>query len=381
MGNRVTSQTRFHLAFFLPSLVGGGAERVILTLIQEYCQRGHQVDLILAKATGVFLSEVPNSVRIYDCDADRVLFAIPALVRYLREKRPDSILSAMEHSNVATAAAVFISRVPVKLVLSTHTNLDSVMRNAKTIKARFTKYWIYPFYHYADRLVAVSAGVADGLVKLLNLSPKKISIIYNPVVTQQLLVNMTAKCNHEWFNSRDVPVIVAVGRLTEAKDYPTLIAAFAKAKSVRPLRLLILGDGELRGLLENFIDSLGLTKNDIQLHGFVDNPYSYMRSADLFVISSSWEGFGNVLAEALACGVKVVSTDYISGAREILENGRWGIIVPIGNINKLAEAIIDELSATNRVDASAYAQNHFGVKLIADKYLEILSPFSIAQYH
>lgn len=361
-----------HIAVFVPSLVGGGAERVILTLIQEFCDLGIRVDLILAKAQGVFLNQVPDSVRIYDCGTERVLYAVPKLIKYLRTERPKALLSAMEHANVAVGIAKLMSMVQVKLVFSTHTNIEKVIGNAKNFKEKLTKYWIFPFYHYADNIIAVSNGVAVGMARLLHLSKGKIKVIYNPIITKQLLAKAREEVTDIWLCDKTIPVIVAVGRLTAAKDYPTLIKAFSIVKAKVNIRMLILGEGELYKEISELISLQCQFDDSIKLLGFVDNPYSYIRAADLFVISSAWEGFGNVLVESLACGTKVVSTNYESGAAEILENGRWGVLVPVGDAGALANAILSSLNAGLPVGATESVMARFDSINIARQYLEVL---------
>jgi glycosyltransferase involved in cell wall biosynthesis len=166
------------------------------------------------------------------------------------------------------------------------------------------------------------------------------------------------------------PVILAVGRLTLQKDFPTLIRAFARLRARRSARLVILGEGELRDELEALVAELGLTA-DVALPGFVDNPFSWMRGSALFVLSSAWEGFGNVLVEAMACGTPVVSTDCPSGPAEILENGKWGRLAAVGDAEALARAIAEALDDPNPPDVRARAA-FFSVERSVDAYLAIL---------
>jgi len=187
--------------------------------------------------------------------------------------------------------------------------------------------------------------VRGDLAQLMNVSRERITVIYNPSVVQaEVQAKAQAPLDHPWFKPDQPPVILAVGRLQVQKDYPTLIRAFALVRQTRPVRLLILGEGKERPLLEALVKELGL-EQDVSLPGFVLNPYAYMARAALFVLSSRWEGLPTVLIEALCCGAPVVSTDCPSGPREILRDGQYGPLVPVGGVNALARAIETTLAA------------------------------------
>jgi len=218
--------------------------------------------------------------------------------------------------------------------------------------------------------VAVSRGVADDLARLTGLPREKIQVIYNPVVTPELFVKAEEPLGHPWFAAGEPPVILGVGRLHEAKDFQTLIRAFALVRKKRVARLVILGEGEERPKLEALVRELGL-EEEVALPGFVDNPFKYMKRAGVFVLSSQWEGFGNVLVEAMACGTPVVSTACPSGPEEILENGRWGRLVSVGDVDALAEAIILTLDDKNHPDVARRALD-FGVQRAIDEYIRVL---------
>ncbi len=226
------------------------------------------------------------------------------------------------------------------------------------------------FYPWADEIVTVSNGVADDFASITGLRRERIQVIYNPVVTPEILEKAEEPLNHPWFTPGEPPVILSVGRLAKQKDYPTLIRAFALVHRECPARLMILGEGEERPKLEALIQELGLD-DDVSLPGFVDNPYAYMSRAAVFVLSSAWEGFGNVLVEAMAVGTPVVATDCPSGPAEILGGGKWGKLVPVGDIEKIAKAIIETLEDLNRPDVTKRAQD-FGIEKLVQNYLRVL---------
>jgi glycosyltransferase involved in cell wall biosynthesis len=201
---------------------------------------------------------------------------------------------------------------------------------------------------------------------------EKIKVIYNPVITPELFARAEEPLDHPWFRPGEPPVVLGVGRLTQAKDFPTLIRAFALVRKERPARLMILGEGEERPKLEALVRELRL-EEDVALPGFVDNPYKYMKRAAVFVLSSRWEGFGIVLVEAMALGTPVVATDCPSGPAEILENGKWGRLVPPGDPEALAKAILDTLEGgVSRVKATTNVQKRFSMIAIVEQYLKVL---------
>lgn len=359
------------IALYLPSLVGGGAEQVTVTLANELAERGFAVDLVLADASGPYLKEVSPAVRIVDLDAGRVLFSLPALVRYLRRERPRALLSGLHHANVVAVWAVRRARTPTVLVVAEHNTLtaSSAYRRRRIPSMPWLMRRAYP---RADAVVAVSKGVADDLAATLGLPRERVHVIYNPIVTDELLAMSRAPVDHPWCADGAPPMILAVGRLTEQKDFPTLIHAYARLRRRRSVRLVILGEGEARGELEDLIARLGLAE-DVYLPGFVDNPFAWMRQARLFALSSRWEGLPSVLIQAMACGTQVVSTDCPSGPAEILEGGRWGRLVPVGDAEALAAALDAALDDDEDVRAAVEIRaRDFSVEPSVLGYLAVL---------
>ena len=358
------------IALYLPSLRGGGAERVMVTLANGFAQRGYTVDLVLASAEGPYLEDVAANVRLVDLDTRRVSRSLPRLVRYLRRERPAALLSAMGHANVIAVLARWLAHVPTRVIVSERSNFSASRANAKSLGARLTgslMAWAYP---RADGVVAISCGVADDLARSIGLSRSSIDVVYNPVVTDDLHAKSLLSSEHPWLKPGEPPVILGVGRLTAAKDFSTLLLAFARLRQERMVRLLILGEGELRPQLTALVAELGL-QAEVDLPGFSRDPLPIMKHASLFVFSSAWEGFGNVLVEAMACGTRVVSTDCPSGPAEILEGGRWGRLVPVGDVDVLAESMASALDDQNPPDVAARAAE-FGVDRAVDGYLRVM---------
>jgi glycosyltransferase involved in cell wall biosynthesis len=360
--NDAAGSTR--IALFLPSLRGGGAERVMVTLGNGFCSRGFKVDLVLAKAEGPYLADVDPEVRIVDLKQDRVSRCLPALVRYLRRERPVSLLSGLNHVNVVAVCAVAISRIGTKLVLSEHNSIRRSFAGGG-IKARAMLAAMAITYPRADTVVAVSDGVAADLRDLLPGSARKVQTVYNPIVTKRLLEQAAETAS----GIPPGPVILAVGRLTRQKDFQTLIKAFSLLDETIVAKLVILGEGELRQELEKLAATLNISER-VVMPGFVSNPYAWMRAADLFVLSSAWEGLPTVLIEAMACGTPVVSTDCPSGPAEILEAGKWGRLVPVGDAERLSRAISETLAGQS-VDVRQRARD-FTAPIAIDRYLDLL---------
>jgi len=231
-------------------------------------------------------------------------------------------------------------------------------------------------YPTAKATIAVSEGVARDLVELLSLDRAAVLTLYNPITIDDFQVEAEEPLDDPWFAEGEPPVILGVGRLSAQKDFETLVRAFAVVRAQRPARLLILGEGTERPRIESLVSSLRLDEA-VRMPGFVMNPFKYMKRSSVFVLSSRWEGFGNVLVEAMACGVPVVSTDCPSGPAEILENGKWGRLVPVGDFGALADAVISTLASGRR---SACARAHdFDVESAVDGYLGVLLPIGKQQ--
>ncbi len=363
--------TKQHLAIYLPSLRGGGAERVMATLANAYSERGFAVDLVLAAAEGPYLKELSAKVRVVDLKAGRVTRSLPGLVAYLHRERPQAMLTALNHANVIAVLARFLARVPTRLVVSERNTLTEEATRNQGIATRVVHVlmrWLYP---HVDGILAVSEGAADALSCFANIPRQRIATVYNPYDLLTIQQRASDALDHPWFSPGSPPVVLGIGRLTAQKDFHSLIRAFTQLRTKRSARLMILGEGELRSDLQTLADSLGLGIQDFCLHGFVDNPFAYLARCDVFVLSSRWEGLPNVLIQALACGAPVVSTDCPSGPAEILENGQWGRLVPVGDVEALAQAMLDSLTEAEHPDVTTRAA-YFSVERAADEYLRIL---------
>jgi len=360
------------IAILVPDLRGGGVERVSLLLAREFLAHGCDVDLVLLRKHGVLLDQVPDEARVIDLQAPRIRQGFLPMVRYLRAHRPDALLASMWPLTSVAVLAAKVAGFRGKVVVSEHSALSRSpqAQGLPGLALRVSMKWVNG---RADTVVGVSDGVVDGL-HALGLAEDKGVTIYNPVEISTSTAIPAAWKDHPWLQVPGKSRLLAVGSLKPAKDYPTLIRSVRRlVDKGTPVRLLILGVGPLHGQLSAQRKELGLEEN-VFLGGFQADPTSFYRAAGLFVLCSAWEGLGNVIVEALAAGTPVVSTDCRSGPAEILENGKWGRLVPVGDDAALASAIDQALVATHDHEALQRRALEFAPEIAAGKYLELLFP-------
>ena len=279
------------------------------------------------------------------------------------------MIASQQHTIIAAIWARWLSRRKTRLVISQHNTLSAICKAHK--KLALVPFLARRFYRYADGIIAVSQGVADDLAEVAKIPRERITVIYNPVVTDEMLAAARKPADHPWFDAKDRPIVLAVGNLAKVKDFPTLLRAFRSLQHHFDARLVILGDGPERAALEVQIKTLGL-EGDVALPGFVDNPYAFMARSDVLVMSSAVEGFGNVLVEALACGCPVVSTDCPSGPSEILADGDFGSLVEIGDDDAMAAAIAKTLEAPVERERLRARAAVFSADRAVDRYLDLI---------
>ncbi|MEM6336083.1 MAG: glycosyltransferase [Bacteroidota bacterium] len=365
------------IALFIPYLCAGGAERVTLNVAEGLLSAGYAVDLVVAHADGDYLDQVPSGVRLVDLKSPRVLTSFLPLVRYFKSERPVAMLSALDHANLIAIWARAFSGVDCRLVVAVHSTLSADKEASPRWQDKLVPALVRRFYRKADAIVTVSKSARADFLEQTNLPAGRVHAIYNPVLRPKVFEQGRLLANHPWFEQSTDPVILAVGRLTAAKDYPTLLNAFAQVRKTRSARLLILGEGEERVALEQQATRLGLDADTFQMPGFVSNPYAYMRAADLYVLSSIWEGLPTALIEALALGTPVVSTNCKSGPGEILNDGAYGRLVRPSSPELLAEAILDALGEEPTA-VQEEALDRFRVPAATMAYLKLLRPASTA---
>lgn len=358
------------IALFVMNLEGGGAERVAVWLAQGLAIKGHTVKMMLLQAKGTYLEQglLPTEVEIIDLHSSRVRYGLWSLIKALRRHKPDAIVSFGFDTNILSTLARFFVKIP-KLILSEHNHASLALKNYTIIQRSVFSLLMRCLYRFSDNIVAVSKGVGENL-KYFNIPTQKINVIYNPIDIASIKIKSKETLHQPWFESKEIPVILAVGRLEPQKNFPLLLDAFALVQQKTPCRLMILGEGKLRPELEQKITALGL-QNHVNLHGFAANPFAYMARSDLFVMSSDYEGLPTVMIEAMACGCPIVSTDCPSGPAEILENGKNGTLVPVGDAKALAEAILTNLTSPNKnvVERAEF----FSVERAVNQYLDLIN--------
>ncbi|MBN1556665.1 MAG: glycosyltransferase [Lentisphaerae bacterium] len=330
----------FRFACFIDALRGGGAEENAVKRVQGLTARGMRIELVVARAHGPNRARA-GTLRVVDLGSRSVPVVVWRLIAYLRRERPDVLAAS---NMIAILAAIFAVKCfsrRTRLIAEQNTvlsrQLEHERRHSDRLAIRLASRLVPLLYPLADIWVAVSRGVAEDLVRSLRLDAARVRTIYSPGITPDLQKLRHETPAHAWFRE-PVPVIVSAGRLSRVKDYPTLLHAFQWVRRKRPVRLIILGEGPERKRLETLIDRLEL-RDAVDLHGYVDNPFSFMNRAAVYVQASRHEGMGNALVQALACGCRVVSTDSPGGAREVLRAGRYGEFVAVGDAAGMAEAI------------------------------------------
>ncbi len=357
------------ICFFPGTLALGGIGKVFVNLIQEYASRGVEVHVYLTKKEGEFLSQLPANVRVFE-GSGRALTSIVSFIKYLRREKPQAVLSAREFLNIVNIFCCLFTSNKTKPVVSLHTNQtaenNANPNNPSLYKNPYFLTLAKVLYKIPEKFVAVSGGVADDFSFRMGVKRKKIKVIYNPVYSpaeEEVISNPV----FDQFISNGKKFIISVGRFTHAKDHPTLIKAFSLVREKMDISLILLGEGPLREEIEALIAQYSLQKH-VLLLGFVSNPSYYIKRAEALVVSSRFEGFGNVIVEGLGVGTPIVSTDCPSGPSEILEKGKYGKLVPIENPAALAQGIIESLQTTYNPAILINRAKDFSISRIADQY-------------
>ena len=377
-----TGSSRRRVAFLCSSLPQGAHQQVFITLANALSEQGEQVDLV-APRVDADVDSLSSRVRVVDLKARAtripwvsakrrrwLLASTPEIARYLRTERPKTVFGGGLYNNLAALAARQWSGVDTRIVVVEGNPLSKTIRNPGRIKI-FAPSLVRRLYPRADGWVGTSSDVSQDIADLGEIRRERVVTIGNPVLTPELLARIEEPLEHPWFGPGCPPVILGVGRLAVQKDFSTLIRAFAQLRTQRSVRLLILGEGRCRQELEGLVSSLGL-QDDVSLPGFVENPLSYMKHASVFALSSIYEGFGNVLVEALAARCPVVSTRCPGGPAEILDEGRYGALVPTGNPEALSDALGEALGQSpDRERLRARAEDYTPAS-IAQRYAALI---------
>ena len=353
------------IAFIIPHLEGGGVAVVVIDLCNELSRRGYSVDLLALKGSGPLKDRASRAVRIIDLDRHRARYALPRLLKYMIAAKPDVMVGVVPHVNLLVILASLLMVFGRPRVIATEQ--AALKASSTTWRDRLLLFLLRAAYRVPSKVVCCSEGIRRELIEDLGLPERQVETIHNAVVGPQALADLERSAEDPWLSASEDPLIVTVGRLHPQKDQETLLRAFAKVVERRPARLLILGEGEVRAALEALAAELGVSQR-VHLPGHVSDSLAQMNAADLFVLSSRFEGLPTVLIEALLCGLPIVSTDCEHGPREILEGGRYGTLVPVGDVEALAAAMLRALAAAPDPEGQRRRAMEFTVAQAASRY-------------
>lgn len=361
------------IAFFIPSLRGGGAERMFARMATHFTELGHSVDMVvMSSANSEYQEELSEKVRMVDLKTPRLWTSLPAFRRYCLEEKPDVVISAMPLANGIAAWVMRLMKAPPRLVITEHNAISMAFGDLDVPKYRPLMWLIRPSYRWADAAVGVSEGVAKRLRRMAGLAPNRVYSIPNPAWAPDIETHAnSAASTHGWLEDKRVPIIISAGRMEAQKDFANLLRAFSKVRSRRLAKLVIIGEGSQRRQLEALAIELGIDQ-DLAMPGFQKNPFVWFAKADVYGMSSIHEGLPTVLIECMACGTPVVSTDCPSGPSEILEGGVYGPLVPVGDHAALAEAIEQQLDNPISVDWLKARAREFSIEASCSAYWDLI---------
>jgi glycosyltransferase involved in cell wall biosynthesis len=343
------SNPRKKILFITTAMSGGGAERCVVEIINNLDRLRYAPELALFRKEGPYLSAISDDIPIHKlagCNTGyKSTLRTRKIIRELIDATaPDVIMSHLFPVNLSLLRSIILhkKRIP-PVIVTEHNNLTRNLNKKHPVKKTLNSLEMKLTYQFADKIVCVSKGIRDNLVEY-GLDENKINVINNPIDIEHIIKTFKSTESQSLTKKQqEVKQIVAAGRLIDQKAYSDLIHAFSLVQKSVQSKLTILGEGELRPVLEKQIKDLNLDEF-VEMPGFVNNPWSIIHDADLYVLSSHWEGFGNVIIEAMACGTPIVSTDCDYGPREIITKKEDGILVPVGDIKALSRAMLSVLT-------------------------------------
>jgi glycosyltransferase involved in cell wall biosynthesis len=366
------------LAFFIQDLGGGGAEKIVVQLVNAFAENGSKVDLIRQDVTGVYVKDLSPQVNSIVIGSRSPFRTIVFLYKYLKHTNPQVLFTSLEKSSLLGIIAAWCARYR-KVVPSVHIDLNAYVTLDHQLRRRLLRAIVAVFYRYSARVVVVSKGTGDALRRVLG--PRvPIDVIFNGFDIENLRKQSREGVTLPFATDKAVPVFISCGRLTRQKGFDILLHAFALIRQEMPARLIILGHGPLKETLVLLGQELNIS-DDLYFPGFVSSPAAWFGRSDVFVLSSRAEGFGNVLVEALAAGIRIVSTDCPSGPAEILQSGQYGQLVPVDDVKALAAAMKSALIHGQgyellNASAQAYIQEYFSIKSMTDGYARVAASFA-----
>ena len=359
--------TSSRIAVFFATSGRSGVDRLLINLLPELVRQGYAVDLLHVRGHGPDPDALTPDVRVVDLGASHALSALPGLVRYLRRERPDTLFSGKDRINRVAFLARRLAGVPLRQVFRYGTTPSVALPRRRWPERVLQARSLPRLYRRADRVLTPSEGVRADLVACYGVPGDRVRALPSPVLPESLLTTEQSRPDHPWFDAGEPPVVLGVGELSRRKDFATLVRAFARLRSEREARLVLVGQGGEHGHLAALARELGVAE-DMDLVGFQANPYPFMAHASVLALSSRWEGLGFVLVEAMALGTPVVATDCPSGPRELLDEGRIGPLVPVGDSTALADALAGVLEAPPDMQALRRAAAPYGITAASSAY-------------
>lgn len=365
------SNCKREITIFMPNLFSGGAERMTLNLVAGFIDRGINVTLLLATPVVKLKKYIHPNVNVVHLNCKRTLYSIPKLAWYIKKHKPKNLLSHINRANRVALIAALLIRSDTRVHVVEHNTVSVRISNYSIIPKLLILFFYKFVYRSAANIIHVSKTAADDLQKMVFKNKINVKYIYNPIVDEKMFNDINEKPPHPWLKNKNIPVILGVGSLRSQKDFLNLINAFSILKQNKQARLIILGEGEERNIIEKSIIKYKL-QDCVDIPGYVDNPLQYMRYASVFVLSSRTEALPTALVEAMACGCPVVSTDCPSGPAEILDNGKYGPLVPIKNPSALSDAIMKSLANPIPKKVLRARAMEFSKVQSVDKYIKML---------
>lgn len=369
------------LSFFIPDLSVGGAEQVTVNIVNGLAARGHNVELLLSRFEGELQQNLNSSVSVVTLQPENtsvfgVAAHLPALASYVRNRKPAALIPHLEHPSVVCLALNRLLDTETAIIPTHHSALGGSV--AESPKDRIVGQLVPRLYPAADRIIAVSEGVADGIVEQTAVERADISVLHNPVEIETVRARASEPFDHEWLDDDALSVVLFVGRHEDQKDLETWLRAFEQVHDRDPdTRGILVGKGSRRTALEALADQLGIG-DVVAMPGYVDNPYAYMAGADTFLLSSRYEGLPTVLIEALATGCSIVSTDCPNGPREILADGEYGRLVPVGDVTGIADAVLASLENPTPPETLRARADDFSPAAVLDEYERFIAEYITA---
>lgn len=372
----VASAQKLHIAFYCslmawPKPSSGGVRPWALSLANALVARGHAVDVLSEAPPDRFVDEPLLDSRVGRVILGKGLMARLRLIAYVRRHPDLHLVTALNRYNLGAVMLKPLFGPRVHLCLTQHENLSADVAWKKPNKYRLTAFAVRRYFNKADAVVAVSRGLADDLRDNWGVAPARIHVIYNPAFDDRCVEKSRVAVPHRWLSKKTLPVIIAAGRLHAVKGFDNLLHAFARLRARLDSRLIILGEGPERRSLESLVGELRLCE-DVSMPGHVPEVAPWFARADVFALSSRREGFANVLVEALAAGLPIVATRCPSGPDEVLDRGRWGTLVDVGNVEQMSDALHRAL-VEPRCDIAALRGRamEFSVDRAIERYLDL----------